>query len=43
MALNMINVPPLDLTQQYEIIEEQVNTRVQEVLSSGRYIVGVRC
>ena len=40
MALNMINVPPLDLTQQYEIIEEQVNTRVQEVLSSGRYIGG---
>ena len=40
MALNMINVPPLDLTQQYEIIKEQVNTRVQEVLSSGRYIGG---
>ena len=36
----MTNVPILDLTQQYEIIEEQVNTRVQEVLSSGRYIGG---
>ena len=36
----MANVPPLDLTQQYEIIKEQVNTRVQEVLSSGRYIGG---
>ena len=36
----MTNIPPLDLTQQYEIISEKVNTRVQEVLSSGRYIGG---
>ncbi|MGD1809405.1 DegT/DnrJ/EryC1/StrS family aminotransferase [Dapis sp. BLCC M126] len=36
----MTNVPPLDLTQQYEIISEQLNAKVQEVLASGRYIGG---
>ncbi|NEP81323.1 MAG: DegT/DnrJ/EryC1/StrS family aminotransferase [Okeania sp. SIO3B3] len=40
MTLNMTNIPPLDLTQQYESIAEEINTRVQEVLSSGRYIGG---
>ncbi|RQH40838.1 DegT/DnrJ/EryC1/StrS family aminotransferase [Okeania hirsuta] len=36
----MTNVPPLDLTQQYKSISEEINSRVQEVLSSGRYIGG---
>ncbi|MEM1173140.1 MAG: DegT/DnrJ/EryC1/StrS family aminotransferase [Cyanobacteria bacterium P01_H01_bin.35] len=36
----MTNIPPLDLTQQYEIISEQLNAKVQEVLASGRYIGG---
>ncbi|GGA13398.1 DegT/DnrJ/EryC1/StrS aminotransferase family protein [Okeania sp. KiyG1] len=36
----MTNIPPLDLTQQYKSIAEEINTRVQEVLSSGRYIGG---
>jgi len=36
----MTNVPPLDLTQQYQIISEQLNAKVQEVLASGRYIGG---
>ncbi|NEQ36334.1 MAG: DegT/DnrJ/EryC1/StrS family aminotransferase [Okeania sp. SIO3I5] len=36
----MTNIPPLDLTQQYEIISDQLNTKVQEVLASGRYIGG---
>ncbi len=36
----MTNIPPLDLTQQYKIIAEEINTKVQEVLASGRYIGG---
>ncbi|NEP90628.1 MAG: DegT/DnrJ/EryC1/StrS family aminotransferase [Okeania sp. SIO2C2] len=36
----MTNIPPLDLTQQYKLIAEEINSRVQEVLSSGRYIGG---
>ncbi|NEO55137.1 MAG: DegT/DnrJ/EryC1/StrS family aminotransferase [Okeania sp. SIO3B5] len=36
----MTNIPPLDLTQQYKSIAEEINSRVQEVLSSGRYIGG---
>ncbi|MEB3342959.1 DegT/DnrJ/EryC1/StrS family aminotransferase [Okeania sp.] len=36
----MTNVPSLDLTQQYKIISEQLNTKIQEVLASGRYIGG---
>lgn len=36
----MTNIPPLDLTKQYKLIAEEINTRVQEVLSSGRYIGG---
>ena len=36
----MTNIPPLDLTRQYEIISEKINTKVQEVLASGRYIGG---
>ncbi|OZH55149.1 Cys/Met metabolism pyridoxal-phosphate-dependent enzyme [Hydrocoleum sp. CS-953] len=36
----MTNVPPLDLTRQYEIIREQINAKVQDVLASGRYIGG---
>ncbi|NET27743.1 MAG: DegT/DnrJ/EryC1/StrS family aminotransferase [Okeania sp. SIO1I7] len=40
MTLNMTNVPPLDLTQQYKSIAEEINSRVQEVFSSGRYIGG---
>ncbi|WP_293122330.1 DegT/DnrJ/EryC1/StrS aminotransferase family protein [Okeania sp. SIO1I7] len=36
----MTNVPPLDLTQQYKSIAEEINSRVQEVFSSGRYIGG---
>lgn len=33
-------IPPLDLTQQYQQIAEQVNAAVLEVLASGRYIGG---
>nr|WP_293093729.1 DegT/DnrJ/EryC1/StrS family aminotransferase [Okeania sp. SIO2F4] len=36
----MTHIPPLDLTQQYKIIGEEINTKVQEVLASGRYIGG---
>ncbi|MDJ0514843.1 MAG: DegT/DnrJ/EryC1/StrS family aminotransferase [Trichodesmium sp. MO_231.B1] len=36
----MTHIPPLDLTQQYKIIAEEINTKVQEVLASGRYIGG---
>ncbi len=36
----MTNVPPLDLTQQYKIIGEEINLKVQKVLASGRYIGG---
>ncbi|NEQ72307.1 MAG: DegT/DnrJ/EryC1/StrS family aminotransferase [Okeania sp. SIO2C9] len=36
----MTNIPPIDLTQQYKSIAEEINSRVQEVLSSGRYIGG---
>ena len=33
-------VPPLDLTQQYATIENEVSTAVLDVLSSGQYING---
>ncbi|MGB3514632.1 MAG: DegT/DnrJ/EryC1/StrS family aminotransferase [Microcoleaceae cyanobacterium] len=36
----MTNVPPLDLTKQYKSIAQEINTIVQEVLTSGRYIGG---
>lgn len=35
------SIPPLDLTQQYKLIGEEVNTAVLEVLASGRYIGGL--
>jgi dTDP-4-amino-4,6-dideoxygalactose transaminase len=34
------SIPPLDLTQQYKLIGEEVSTAVLEVLASGRYIGG---
>ncbi len=34
------NIPPLDLTQQYQQIQTEVEQSVLEVLSSGRYIGG---
>lgn len=36
----MNNIPPIDLAQQYKVIEEEVNTAVLAVLASGRYIGG---
>lgn len=36
----MTNIPPLDLTQQYTIISEEINATVQNILASGRYIGG---
>lgn len=36
----MNNIPPLDLTRQYETIQEDVRAAVLEVLASGRYING---
>lgn len=36
----MNNIPPLDLTKQYETIGEEVNAAVLKVLASGRYIGG---
>ncbi len=36
----MNNIPPLDLTQQYETIRTDVETAVLEILASGRYIGG---
>ncbi len=36
----MNNIPPLDLARQYKIIGEEINTAVQNVLASGRYIGG---
>lgn len=36
----MTTIPPLDLTQQYKTIEQDVSTAVLEVLASGRYING---
>ncbi|MDY7021613.1 MAG: aminotransferase class I/II-fold pyridoxal phosphate-dependent enzyme, partial [Cyanobacteriota bacterium] len=36
----MNKIPPLDLTQQYKLIAEEVTASVQAVLASGRYIGG---
>lgn len=36
----MNNIPPLDLTQQYETIRTDVEAAVLEILASGRYIGG---
>ncbi len=36
----MNRIPPLDLTQQYQHIRDEVQTTVLEVLASGRYING---
>jgi dTDP-4-amino-4,6-dideoxygalactose transaminase len=33
-------IPPVDLTRQYQIIREEMETAVLEVLNSGRYIGG---
>lgn len=34
------NIPPLDLTRQYRLISEEMNSAVLDVLASGRYIGG---
>jgi dTDP-4-amino-4,6-dideoxygalactose transaminase len=34
------NIPPIDLTRQYQFIEDEVNAAVLTVLRSGRYIGG---
>lgn len=36
----MTSIPPLDLTQQYKSIGDEVNAAVLQVLASGRYIKG---
>ncbi len=36
----MQSIPPLDLTQQYQHISQDINRAVLEVLSSGQYIKG---
>ncbi|KGF72173.1 Cys/Met metabolism pyridoxal-phosphate-dependent enzyme [Neosynechococcus sphagnicola sy1] len=36
----MSNIPPLDLTRQYQVIGEEVGAAVAAVLASGRYIGG---
>ncbi|MCW6035921.1 DegT/DnrJ/EryC1/StrS family aminotransferase [Spirulina subsalsa FACHB-351] len=36
----MNNIPPLDLTRQYQQIDSEVSTQVLEILRSGRYIGG---
>lgn len=36
----MNSIPPLDLTQQYKLIQDELNSAVLEVLASGRYING---
>lgn len=36
----MNTVPPLDLSQQYQQIQDEVNACVQAILASGRYIGG---
>lgn len=36
----MNNIPPLDLTRQYETIRQEVEALVLEVMASGRYIGG---
>jgi dTDP-4-amino-4,6-dideoxygalactose transaminase len=33
-------IPPIDLTRQYQLIDEEVNTAVLAILRSGRYIGG---
>lgn len=36
----MNSIPPLDLTQQYKLIQDELDNAVLEVLASGRYING---
>ena len=36
----MKNIPPVDLTRQYQVISEEANQIVIEILNSGRYIGG---
>ena len=36
----MKQIPPVDLTRQYKLIQEEANTAVLEILNSGRYIGG---
>ena len=36
----MNNIPPFDLTRQYQLIAEEVEAATQEILKSGRYIGG---
>lgn len=36
----MKTIPPIDLTRQYQLIDEEVNTAVLAILRSGRYIGG---
>ncbi|MEL7037262.1 MAG: DegT/DnrJ/EryC1/StrS family aminotransferase [Cyanobacteria bacterium J06592_8] len=40
MVFSVNKIPPLDLTQQYKLIAEEVTASVQAVLASGRYIGG---
>ena len=36
----MKQIPPVDLTRQYELIKQETNSAVLDILSSGRYIGG---
>lgn len=36
----MTSIPPLDLTQQYKLISDEIGAAVSEVLASGQYING---
>ncbi|MEL6501215.1 MAG: DegT/DnrJ/EryC1/StrS family aminotransferase, partial [Cyanobacteria bacterium J06623_1] len=36
----MKQIPPVDLTRQYQLIKEKADSAVLEILSSGRYIGG---
>lgn len=36
----MKQIPPVDLTRQYELIKEEANLAVLDILSSGRYVGG---
>ena len=36
----MKQIPPVDLTRQYKLIKEEVNSAVLDILSSGHYIGG---
>jgi len=33
-------IPPVDLTRQYQLIKEEANLAVLDILSSGRYVGG---